>query len=490
MWGDEMSDNRISKRLRRLTALWLLLLLAPATGQSVWGDELPSSASIQLQTPHHDSTPEPVTVFRWTRSQNPAVHSYRLIISDDPNLDSIVFELPEPGGSIIAPQAAVQLNSDLAVFEGLALFWRVLGLNQSGSPVEQSQEIFSFSFFTDQRGFTVISGLVQSDLNQLGLAGARVAVQGANAQTANSIVQTEFNGEYIVIALTGGITDDFEPDDSIGFPISIGFTKEGFKSRVLDDIVASERINGVITRNLTMIRNLPLSSSIQLQTPPHNSQPLPVTVFRWTRSQNPAVHSYRLIIAEEANPEIIVFELPEPGGSIIAPQAAVQLYNDPLAVFEGVPLSWRVLGLDQFGNPVEQSQEVFSFFFETFESGFTVISGLVQSDLNQLGLAGARVAVQGANRTANSIVQTEFNGEYIVIALTEALTDDLEPDDSIGFPISIAFTKEGFKSRVLNDIVASERINGVITRNLTMIRDGDGDGIVVVPALIPLLLGD
>ena len=218
----------------------------------IWLPTLEVDAALQLISPTDgDESVEPVTVFRWTRSDNPAVHSYRLNIAEDPNLDSIDLDLPKPGDSIIAPQVAVPLKDVLAPSEGFLLFWRVIGLDQAGDPVEQSQQVFSFRFFTDQRGFTVITGLVKSDLNQLGLVGARVAVSSSvHAGTTNSIVETVFNGQYIAIAVS---TDDNQVP--IPFPIEITSTKDGFRPTTVQ-LQESEKVNGAITRDLVMISDL------------------------------------------------------------------------------------------------------------------------------------------------------------------------------------------------------------------------------------------
>jgi hypothetical protein len=108
-----------------------------------------------------------------------------------------------------------------------------------------------------------------------------------------------------------------------------------------------------------------------------------------------------------------------------------------------------------------------------------VITGLVKSDLNQAALVGARVAVSSAlhavtKNIANRIVETEFNGVYIVIALT---TD--ENKVPIDFPIEITYSKEGFQTFVADDLKETEKVNGVITRDLVMesTADSDGDGI-------------
>ena len=187
----------------------------------------------------------------------------------------------------------------------------------------------------------------------------------------------------------------------------------------------------------------------------------------------------------------IQLSLPRPGDSIVAPQVAVNLRDD-LADFRDVPLYWRVIGLDQAGDPVEQGQEVFSFLFIADQRGFTVITGLVKSDLNQLGLVGAQIAVSSARHvgTTNNIVETVFNGEYIAVAVTT--DNDRVP---IPFPIEITSTKEGFQTTTVI-LQESEKINGVITRDLTMKSDGDGEtdpsllNAGALPAILSLLLGD
>ena len=218
-------------------------------------------SSLRLISPPNGEQTEPVTVFRWTRSQNPEVHSYRLRIATDPYMENEILSLPEPGGErIVAPQVAVRLRDlkdkngkDLA---GRILYWQVIAkghvIVQSGSegPDEESQEIFSFFFKRDNREYTQIRGLVTSDLHQLGLVGARVAVSSErHAVTTNSIAETVFNGEYIVIA----VTRDYNGLE-IGFPIEIRSTKEGYHP-VEKEIFEEERNGGIITWNLTMQRD-------------------------------------------------------------------------------------------------------------------------------------------------------------------------------------------------------------------------------------------
>jgi hypothetical protein len=154
--------------------------------------------------------------------------------------------LPKPGDEkIIAPQVAVWLSGNCQIY-----FWRVFGLDQSGDIIEQSQQVFSFLFriLEDEKGYTVISGLVKSDLNQAALVGARVAVtSGRHNETSNWVAVTLLNGEYIVIAFTRGRNGEYicsfgdpnccnleddpacDLEDPIPSPIRISFTKEGFK---------------------------------------------------------------------------------------------------------------------------------------------------------------------------------------------------------------------------------------------------------------------
>jgi hypothetical protein len=239
------------------------------------------------------------------------------------------------------------------------------------------------------------------------------------------------------------------------------------------------RIIGVILGLLAFIW-LPtpeVDASLQLKSPPdcETTDPAPcgptdaVTVFRWTRSENPLVHSYRVIFSDRRDfRNGIILELPEPGDEkIIAPQVA------PLrgTGFDAqTTYYWRVVALDEFGDEVERSREVFSFWFGniSFNKKFTVISGLVKSDFNQLGLAGARVALGSNAKSANSIATTEFNGEYIVIALTDS------SNFLISCQIEITFTKDGYKPTT---VCLQE--NGAIKRDLVMesIGDVDGDGL-------------
>jgi hypothetical protein len=193
---------------------------------------IPYSSSMRLITP--SGLIENPRVFRWTRSENPAVVSYRLIISGDPN-----GYYSSTGIDVIAPQAAGSANSDHD-------FWRVFGIDQFGDPVEQTREVFEVWSTSQQVNFTVISGLVKSDLNLLGLAGARVTVSSAHARGSDYLTEAVFNGEYIVIALIK------EYGDPIPGPIEITSTMVGFYPTTVT-LQESEQINnGTITRDLVM----------------------------------------------------------------------------------------------------------------------------------------------------------------------------------------------------------------------------------------------
>jgi hypothetical protein len=156
-------------------------------------------------------------------------------------------------------------DKDAKDFAGQILYWQVIAqgnvIVQSGSegPDEESQEIFSFFFRPDNREYTQIRGLVTSDLHQLGLVGARVAVSSArHAGTTNSIAETEFNGEYIVIA----VTQDSHGHE-IEFPIEITSTKEGYhpEERELLSSDISDINDLVITCDLLMKRDFDRSGA-------------------------------------------------------------------------------------------------------------------------------------------------------------------------------------------------------------------------------------
>jgi hypothetical protein len=209
-------------------------------------------ASLDLISPSDCEETDPcgptdkVTVFRWTRSNSPLTQSYRVVFGESRDFDTITENfrvLPGPNDEkIIAPQVALNLANEFDDFK--TYYWRVFALDESGIEVEVSTETFAFYYVQDASGFTVITGLVKSDLNQLGLVGAQVAVSSAShAGTENSVVKTEFNGVYIVIALT---------TDSSGAPINslleITVTKKGYQPIVEDGENLPEKDgDGVIT---------------------------------------------------------------------------------------------------------------------------------------------------------------------------------------------------------------------------------------------------
>ena len=125
----------------------------------IWLPTPEVGAALQLKSPPDCETIDPnppcgptdrVTVFRWTRSENPLVHSYRVIFSEDPDfIGENILELPEPGDEkIIAPQVALNLTKSLANGNFLSDFtdyyWRVVALDEFGGVVEQGQETFAF----------------------------------------------------------------------------------------------------------------------------------------------------------------------------------------------------------------------------------------------------------------------------------------------------------------------------------------------------------
>jgi hypothetical protein len=212
----------------------------------------------------------------------------------------------------------------------------------------------------------------------------------------------------------------------------------------------------------------PPSSSIGLYAPPDGIVDLPpIAVFRWSRSNKPTVQSYLLEISSNAN-----FQGQSEFYQTTATQLPVRL-DDKL--FGGTPYFWRVFGLSFGGISVDESQQVFSFEYEGDNRGFTVIRGLVRSDLNQAGLVGARVAVSSLKHYLNgssSIAFTVDDEQYFVIAVTIDNNGDRIP-----LPIKISYTKEGFKP-TSKDVFFREddiEIEDVVMESTA---DSDGDGIL------------
>ena len=165
---------------------------------------------LSLQAPPDNEFVDPVTVFRWVPLDDPDLSTYRLIFARDPGAEEdVVLELPneEEPGPITSPQIAFNLSGFCGGEDSDPLFWTVAAEDASGAEIVRSQEVFSvFCRAGDPRGFTVISGLVKSNLNQKSLAGARVSVNSATGQgetlSFNNVAVTVFNEEYIVIAAT------------------------------------------------------------------------------------------------------------------------------------------------------------------------------------------------------------------------------------------------------------------------------------------------
>ena len=243
-----------------------------------------------------------------------------------------------------------------------------------------------------------------------------------------------------------------------------------------------------------LLPTLEVDASLQLKSPPdgvHENFPI---VFRWTRSANSAVRSYRLKIAMDQNMENVVLDLPKAGNSIIAPQIAV---ISGLVSHPDYPTYyyWRVIALDELGNPVEQSQEILSFDLGGTAGAkkYTIISGMIKSDLNQLGLAGARVAVSGEGSGGpDYIAESVFNGEYIIIAETSFIPDGSNVPN---FPIKITSTKVGYQPTtiILQESERHEPDSSIftITCDIMMIFDTDPRRPDrVLQAILTLLLGD
>jgi hypothetical protein len=128
---------------------------------------------------------------------------------------------------------------------------------------------------------------------------------------------------------------------------------------------------------------------------------------------------------------------------------------------------------------VVEKREIFAFFFEQNNNGFTVISGLVKSDYNQAALVGADVAVtsdphKNTKITGNSITVTLSDGMYTVIALTT--DDNFRPD----LPIEITVAAKDHLDVVIQIPLPPDEGGTIrITEPELVMRadDGDGDGI-------------
>lgn len=160
--------------------------------------DLPSS--LRSLSPVNGALTKPVEVFRWRPSESPEFSSYRLTIATDTNMENVILKVPAGGEpEIKVPYVPIELSQQPNLNEFENYYWQVEALDARGDTVEVSQELRSFSFSIDGRGFTVISGLVQSNQTGALIAGATISVN--SAQFDDSAVTFQ-DGSYALSATT------------------------------------------------------------------------------------------------------------------------------------------------------------------------------------------------------------------------------------------------------------------------------------------------
>jgi hypothetical protein len=133
---------------------------------------------------------------------------------------------------------------------------------------------------------------------------------------------------------------------------------------------------------------------------------------------------------------------------------------------------WRVVGFTLSWKPVEKSQQANAIsYFKTPGVNYSLLFGLVKSDLDLAGLAAARVTVTSREHIVSfgSIVFTgseeKRKGVYGIWAVHSVHR----------VPIKIGYTKAKFKpaTKVVNDTGLEE----IKVEDVVMVADSDGDGI-------------
>ncbi len=175
---------------------------------------------------------EGVTVFRWTHLNNSEVESYVVQLSATGSFTGEETSLPPVTrnqgllltmtGADLRPLRLLPINP---INNDKWFAWRVIARNGNGDQIDQSGPPYFVAYYNlDQRGFTVLSGVVQSDANQAALVGAAVTITSTvNSNTTNRSTTIGADRNFILVAET---TDNNQ--QKITTDISLQATQVGF----------------------------------------------------------------------------------------------------------------------------------------------------------------------------------------------------------------------------------------------------------------------
>ncbi len=210
-------------------------------------------------------------VLRWRPAADERVVSYRVRVAFDPEFQFQVSSFETPSTQFLATLSA----------EDFDYFWRVEALDISGRVIALSPETFSFSVtaISAPLGFTALTGLVKSNLNQAGITGATVSISSPRHVTGQGTIVTQFNGEYIVIAQTtvSSFNNQAEP---VPFPIQLTVTGPDIAPTVLE-LQESEVVGATIRRDI----QVPVQTPSRMSSAPRRAwvETGPRALHRWFR---------------------------------------------------------------------------------------------------------------------------------------------------------------------------------------------------------------
>jgi sugar lactone lactonase YvrE len=257
-------------------------------------------------------------------------------------------------------------------------------------------------------------------------------------RTSNNIVR--YNGR------TGKFIDEFVPGKN-----SKRFYKRFYKSRLNNPVYIT-------------FKSYDSPFPIRLKKPYNNVKIYPITVFRWEPSKNPAVVSYRLIIATDSQMKKVIFYKEITRGK--KHQVALNLRKEGLHKDQ---LYWvQALAINRFGMTIESTPPK-KILCSWNQDVCTLIKGIVMCDVTHQKLVNAHVAVstERHRQTNDSDADTSQDGEYDITALIK----DWSGQD-ISFPIEITAISEGYQRRIVrfeeSDIQEEEITHDFLMKRITL----------------------
>lgn len=225
----------IDRHFRNRWTVWVLGLVALLLAGAGPARAQVSAAPLAQVSPADGAFLPPGAVFRWNPIEDPNLTRYRLVVAADPSLELIRFTADirdSDQDGFIEPYIPVKFGqTDL--FDLTAYFWGVVAVDLFGNEIARSPTSRTFLYELNGTGFTLLAGLVLSNLDQAAIAGAtlRIAsehklvnVGGEDGLSEEAVAQSVETGEYLML-----VPRSDETGEPIDLPLEVDVLGEGFE---------------------------------------------------------------------------------------------------------------------------------------------------------------------------------------------------------------------------------------------------------------------